>query len=135
VLNGGDAHCVGTVADRSASVAPSPGSLSIGAGRAHLDMTVWPLLAIFAPSMQVEADLSCTRDAPVVSCSGAGRIEGVFNEVPVSIRTTGTSDGSLAVIRLDDGPPPATVTTPAPTARAKQSRRHRRRHPHSGLTP
>jgi hypothetical protein len=120
ILTGGQARCVGTVADRTAAAVPGDAELTINSGQAQLWMSVSPLISIFNGPEAVSGQLTC---AVGLSCTGTG----TAGTNKIVIHTTGAPDGSSAIITLDDAPPPADpVAAPA----ARQTNRRRHHHPH-----
>lgn len=123
ILGGGQARCLGTVADHTASLAPGDAVLTITPGHAHLWMSVSPLISIFTGPEEVYGELTCAVGG--LSCAGTGTA-GTDN---IAIHTIGASDGSSATITLSDAPPSVAPAPPPPGRHARRrARHHRHRH-------
>jgi hypothetical protein len=112
----GEAHCTGTIADRTATPTSEPGVLTIDGARGHLELSGWPLLPLFDyEELIVDADLTCRTVLGNARCSGPG----FAADDPVWVHTSGDARGGSAVVSLED----RDVSADARRARAHARRR------------
>jgi hypothetical protein len=126
------ARCVGTVANYTVSPAPTVGTITFAGDNAALWLDVYPLIGVFTPSLEVDANLICVDPNGATTCIGSGQAA----EDPVLITTTGRPDQGSAVIRISDATSTSRADTPPDPGTQPQSapppnrQHHRRRHRH-----
>ena len=97
-LTGHIASCMGTVANRTITLGPAGGRMTLNSGYGRLYLTVAPMISLSTPPMAIAANLICAGEAGGPICIGTAKV----HRNKLLITTVGRPSTGTVVIRLSD---------------------------------